>query len=385
MTAIRAFVEHLLRWATQRTIAVQRPFIIGITGSSGKTSTKSAIGHVLMRTVSDRVIRVGQGNLNTEFGLPLVVLGFPKPEGSVAWLRTVCRAMWRGLMPTRTQRPVVLVLEYGVEHQGDMARLVRIAAPDVAVVTNVGEAHTEFLGSVDGVAREKGILVRTLKPNGIAILNTNDRRVRAMGERTQATVVPVAAPLATLSQELAVAVAQHAFGVDAARARSALNDWVRPKGRLQLLKGVKGSWILDDSYNANPISMTFALSELERIAQEKSAKRIIAVLGDMLELGSEENKAHTGIALLAERVATRIVLVGPRFRRTKRGEWYPSPMQAAEALTPTIEHGDLILVKGSQSMRMEKVSEALLADAREAGRVLERQTPFWKAKPYVAP
>lgn len=385
MRYIRSFVEMILRWATRRTIYVQNPFVIGITGSSGKTSTKEAIGHVLRKTVRGRHIRVGKGNLNTEFGLPLVVLNLPKPESKLDWLKTALHATWRGLVPQRFSEPLILVLEYGVEHPGDMIRLVRIVPPAVAVVTNVGEAHTQFLGSVEGVAKEKGVLVRTLPASGLAVLNGNDRMVRAMGQRTEAAVIEVRAPLASLSQELATVVAEHAFHIPRKEAVAAMKDWVRPKGRLQLLKGLRGSWLLDDSYNANPISMTFALSELERLAKEKKSKRVIVVLGDMLELGSEENKVHAGIALLAERVATRVILVGPRFRRTKRGEWYPGPIQAAEALAPAIERGDFILVKGSQSMRMEKVSEALLDNPKEASRVLERQTPFWKAKPYVAP
>lgn len=385
MAMVRSFVEHLLRWATRRTVRVQNPLVIGVTGSSGKTSTKEAIGHVLRKTVRDRIVRVGHGNLNSEFGLPLVVLGLQKPEGKLAWVKTACLALWRGLWPERVRTPLVLVLEYGVEYSGDMAKLVSIVPPQVAVVTVVGEAHTEFLGSLDGVAKEKGGLVRALPKSGIAILNANDRRVMAMGERTQALVVPIKVPLAELSQAMAVAVAEHALGVERGKAEAAMKDWTRPKGRLQLLKALKGAWLLDDSYNANPNSMTFALSELQRITSEKKARRSIAVLGDMLELGSGENKAHAGIALLAERVADRVVLVGPRFRRTKRGEWYPGPVQAADALAPTIEAGDVVLVKGSQGMRMEKVSEALLANPREAHAVLERQTPYWKAKPYVAP
>ncbi|MBI4032858.1 UDP-N-acetylmuramoyl-tripeptide--D-alanyl-D-alanine ligase [Candidatus Berkelbacteria bacterium] len=386
MAFLKSFVESLLTWAARRMLAVQQPLIVGVTGSSGKTSTKEAIGHVLRKTVSDRIVRVAPGNLNTEFGLPLAVLDLPKPEGKAAWATTTLKAFWVGATATRLPAGrQVLVLEYGAEQPGDIKRLTEIARPDIAVVTNVGEAHTQFLGSLDGVAREKGALVRALPKTGIAVLAADDERVKAMGQRTEARVVEVRAPVRELSVELAIAVAEHGFGIPPATARKALNDWERPPGRLQLLRGKAGSWLLDDTYNANPLSTTLALSELRRLAREKKATRSIAILGDMLELGEEENRVHTGVSLLAEKIADVVLLVGPRYRRTKRGMWFPGPVQAAEQAAQLAAKGDIILVKGSQSMRMEKVSEALLADPKEAAKHLVRQTPYWRSKPYVAP
>lgn len=385
MRFFRRIVEHILTWSTRRTLAVQQPLVVGITGSSGKTSTKEAIGHVLRATLADRTVMAAPGNLNTEFGLPLAVLGLQKPESKAAWARTALLALWRGMVPRRFAEPAVLVLEYGAEQRGDIKRLTQIARPDIAVVTNVGEAHTEFLGSLDGVAREKSALVRALLPTGLAILNADDPRVKAMAQRTDARSIMVSAPIRDLSVTLAVAVAQHGFGVAPGEARKALATWERPAGRLQLLAGKSGSWLLDDTYNANPLSTKLALSELRRLAREKRAQRVIAVLGDMLELGEEENRVHTGIALLAEKVADEVVLVGPRYRRTKRGKWFPGPQLAAEYVGPLAKKGTIILVKGSQSMRMEKVSEVLLARPTDAAKVLVRQTPYWKTKPYVAP
>ncbi|MBI2589980.1 hypothetical protein HYW32_03105 [Candidatus Berkelbacteria bacterium] len=378
-------LESLLAWGAHRTIRVQKPLIIGITGSSGKTSTKDAIGHVLKYTLHDREINVAEGNLNTEFGLPLAVLGLSKPETKLTWLEAGINALLLGMSPVRTSRSPILVLEYGAEQPGDIHRLVKFARPDISVVTNIGEAHTAFLGSIEGVAKEKSWLVKALPKSGIAILNGDDKRVWAMREFTHSTVVKVIGKGQDFARSAALAVAEYGFGIQAKSARAALKSWEPPVGRLRLLKAVNGAWLLDDTYNANPLSTTLALSELGRLGREKKAKRLVAILGDMLELGSEEHRAHQGIALLGDRVADQLILVGPRFRRTKLGIWFPGPIPAAAFVLSQIQKGDLVLVKGSQSMRMEKVSESLLANQRESNQVLVRQTRYWKQKPYIAP
>ncbi len=385
----RAVVERLLAWSARRVLGAQRPTIVGITGSAGKTTTKAAIAHLLQHAVRDREVYAASGNLNTEFGLPLAILGIAKPEGPVQWLGAAAVAFGKGLGASFQRppaRPSIFVLEYGVEQPGDMKQLVDLAPPSIAVVTNVGSAHTQFLGSLQAVAREKGEIVRALPPHGLAVLNASDPLVRAMAERTRARVVSVATAAIDAPTTLALAVAEHGFGIARTDAVAALADWERPKGRLQLLRGTGRTWLLDDSYNANPLSMKLALEELGRLAKAKKAKRTIAVLGDMLELGREELQAHRDIARLAAKSADLLLLVGPRFRRIKsQHHWFPGPVPAGQFLLGELLKGDMILVKGSQSMRMEKVSEMLLEDAGHAHDLLERQSPYWKQKPYVAP
>ncbi len=383
MNILKAIVQSLLRWAARRQIAAARPFVVGVTGSSGKTSTKEAIGQVLTATLPDRLVIVASGNLNTEFGLPLVILGLAKPEGKLAWLAAGLAALGRGLAPPTYRKPVVYVLEYGVQSPGDMKQLLAIALPDVAVVTNIGTVH---FGSLAATAREKGQLVRALPPAGLAILNSADKAASQLAELTEATTIRVDGTPRQLAIAMATSVAVHAFGIKTAVAEAALRGWQPPLGRLTLLAGLKGSYLLDDSYNANQQSMTLALSELRRLGAQLKAKRLVVALGDMLELGAGENKEHLGIALLAQRVADLVVLVGPRFRRTKQGlAWFPGPAGAAAYLREELRSGDLVLVKGSQDMRMEKVSEAILDRTLDPATVLVRQTKHWKAKPYVAP
>ena len=386
---IRASVERVIAWAARRVIANQQPLIIGVTGSAGKTTTKEAIGHVLRQTLADRTIVVSPGNLNTEFGLPLAILGLPKPERATGWATTTVQAIGRGVaatVATRPARPPIYVLEYGVEQPGDMTQLIGLARPTIAVVTNVGSAHTQFLGSLPAVAKEKGELVRALPENGLAVLNGDDPLVKKMGERTVAKVVFVHANGIEGAPVLAAGVAEHGFEVKPSAIKEALKSWQRPRGRLQLFKGIKGSWLLDDTYNANPLSMRLAFQQLKQQAATKKANRRIAVLGDMLELGNEEFDVHCQIATEATKYADIVILVGSRFRRTKLGDiWFPGPVAAATYVLSMVAKGDMILVKGSQSMRMEKVSELLLADQQSAAEVLERQSAFWKKKPYITP
>jgi UDP-N-acetylmuramyl pentapeptide synthase len=388
-TLIRTGVERIIAWAARQEIANQHPLIVGVTGSAGKTTTKEAIGHVLRKTITDRKIIVSPGNLNTEFGLPLAILQLAKPEGATEWAMATFQAIGKGFMATirsRSVRPPVYVLEYGVEQPGDMKQLVGLARPMIAVVTNIGSAHTQFLGSLESVAKEKVELVRALPENGLAILNDKDPLVKKMAERTVGRVVFVDGSGIDGVMTLAAAVAEHGFQIDPKTAQSALKSWQRPRGRLQLIKGIKGSWLLDDTYNANTLSMRLALSQLQQLAKTKKSKRRIAVLGDMLELGKEEYEVHCQIAQEATKFSDILILVGPRFRRTKLGNaWFPGPLPAAAYLLSIVTKDDMILVKGSQSMRMEKVSEVLLDDPKSANQVLERQSAFWKKKPYVTP
>lgn len=382
---IKKFVEHILAWATRRVLNSKKPIIIGVTGSAGKTSTKEAIGHILRKTLVGRDVRIAKGNLNTELGLPLVILGIQKPEGWLAWMRVMIQAILRGLFDGSVNDKTIFVLEYGAEQPGDIAYLVKLVPPQIGVVTLVSNAHTQFLGSIDQVAQEKSHLIKSLPKRGLAVLNGQDSRVRAMAKLTQAKSVFVNARGIDLAPALAVAVAKYGFGIKIVQAHKALEDWHRPAGRLNLLEGIKGTWVIDDTYNSNPASVALALNELRRLGRKHHAKRLIAVLGDMLELGSEEYRVHKGVALAAQKICDVLILVGPRFRRTRISQWFPGPIQAREAILRELKKGDMILVKGSQSMRMEKVTEALLKNKSQASKVLVRQSKYWKSKPYVAP
>lgn len=382
---VRRLVELILAWASRRILRIKKPFIIGVTGTAGKTTTKSAIYHVLSR-VLERTVRSGSGNLNTEIGLPLAILDLQAPTSAFDWLKVITRSLILGVFCFKPSSPEVLVLEYGIDHPGDMKNLLKIARPKIGVITNIGFAHTQFLKTIEAVAKEKGQLVTSLPKTGLAILNKRDRKVMALKDRVRARVVLVDRPSEEFGLAVAAAVAEHGFGIPTKEIVQAQEGWVRPAGRLNFFNGVKGSTIIDDTYNANPISTTLALNQLRKLAKEKKASRKIAVLADMLELGQEEYRAHKGVALLAQKVADEVVLVGTRFRRVagKEVKWFAGPRPVAAYLLSLVKKGDIILVKGSQSMRMEKVVEALLKSKKDAS-YLVRQSSYWKNKPYLTP
>ncbi len=384
MTFLKNLIANFLGAAARRVVFSARPTIIGVTGSAGKTSTKEAIGWVLKQGLDKEKVLVSEGNLNTELGLPMVILGVKKPESKSAWLGILFVALGNLVFPSAKLKGKILVLEYGADAPGDIRRLVKIAPPHIAAVTIVGSAHTVNLGSLEDVAYEKSQLVRHLKKSDIVILNKGDSLVKKMAKATKAKVIFAEGIGLDLSREIAKKVANEGFGIQKEVAQKAIDSWVQPLGRLQLLRGKKDTFLIDDTYNANPPSTLLALNELKKQAVKLKAKRKIAVLGDMLELGAEEEKVHKGAALAAQKIADVLITVGKRYQETGIGKNFASPKDAEKFILSIIKKGDLVLLKGSQSMRIEKVTSALLADKSDQKKLV-RQSDYWLKKPYKMP
>lgn len=423
-------VEQLLGFMARTVLRRRRPLIVGVTGSVGKSSAKEAAALVLSGAMR---VRKSEGNFNNEVGLPLTVLGVP--EGGTAFSRilSACvRFLPSLLFPGY---PEALVLEMGVDRPGDMAELLRIVSPKVGVVTNVGESHLEYFGSLANIAKEKGRLVTSVPADGFAVLNADDSRVLNMGKKVKGIVVtygfspeaalradhvipqvteggglgssfklnyagksiPVRLPGVIARHHVSDALAGAAVGIAAAMnlvdIAKRLESFVPLPGRLRLLVGRNGSGVLDDTYNASPASVRAAISTLSEIP----ARRKIIALGDMLELGSGSEEQHRALAddVLAAGVSL-MILVGPRSaalgeellsRGVPHGSVlvFSDPDSAAAAASDLVREGDLVLVKGSQGVRMEKVSEALLENKEEASSVLCRQSASWRAKPFSPP
>lgn len=348
--------------------------IIGVTGSVGKSSTKELVAAVLAR---DFVVLKSEGNLNNEIGLPLMLLQLePKHQRAV--------------------------LEMGMYARGEIARLVELAQPSVGVVTLVGPVHLERLGSMDAISEAKAELVQALPPDGVAILNYDDERVRAMRDQTRARVLTYgldsqadlwAADIISEGLEgihftlhydgeefhvqvpllgrHSVHTALRATAVGLAEEMSwdhildGLQDR-RAQLRLVAVPGPNGSTILDDTYNASPASMIAALNLLADLSGRK-----IAVLGDMLELGEYENEGHRMVALRAIDAADILITVGPLGRgmaeECLRNGMPAERVQVCETnagvvayLNTIVQPGDMILIKGSRSLRMEEIVTALM-------------------------
>ncbi|RJP45946.1 hypothetical protein C4587_00120 [Candidatus Parcubacteria bacterium] len=401
-----------------------RPGIVGITGSVGKTSAKLAIAAVLG---SERRVRAARGNLNNELGLPLAVLGDwsdgeldlvsrKQPPGTrraeklFFWIKVIVRGVSQVFFFREKEFPEVLVLEYGADRPGDLKRLLGVASPNIGVVTAVGEvpAHVEFYENPDEVAREKSRLIEHLPAQGFAILNRDDEVVMNMKDRTRAhcitfgfergaemrilrfgsyaeggapggisfqleyggSVIPVKLRgMLGRSHAYAAAAAASAgvaFGMNLRKIAEALPGYVPPPHRMEIVRGVKDTWIIDDAYNASPLSMESALESLEDLP----ARRRIAVLGDMLELGPYAMETHEEIGRLAGKIADVLVTVGPRGKLVAEGARkarmnrknilsFDLAEEAAKPVENLLKKGDLVLVKASRAIGLEKVVEEI--------------------------
>jgi UDP-N-acetylmuramoyl-tripeptide--D-alanyl-D-alanine ligase len=352
---------HALARAWRRELGAD---VIGVTGSTGKTSTKDLLYAVLAphrRTIASR------GNFNTEIGLPLEILG----------------------APAGTE---VLVLEMAMRGSGQIAELAAVAEPDVGVIVSIGPVHLELLGTIEAIAAAKAELIAGLAPGATAIVPAgeallaphlrDDLEVLTFGEGGDITLrgahddrveidlagerVELEVPFAQahLRRNLLAAVAaSRAVGVlPAGRVELELSP-----GRGQRAKLPDGVTLIDDCYNANPMSMRAALEDLAATAQRGLHPRQLAVLGDMLELGPREREFHVEIGEAASATGVDVlVTVGPlAAAMTDRfdGEAYPvaDAGEAAALLPELLQPGDAVLVKASRGVGLEMVCRALQA------------------------
>lgn len=344
--------------------------VIAITGSNGKTSAKDFTASVLARKF--RVTKT-EGNFNNHVGLP----------------RTILEA---------TSDDQVAVWEIGMNHPGEIAALAKIASPDAGIITNIGIAHIEFMGSRDAIAKEKGALAQAIAPEGTVILNADDLFSQKIVARTKAKLVfagttsgtvratdirqsadgseftilegahrcraqlPVPGLHMVQNAMLAVA-AGRLFGLSIEECAAGLASAPLAKARLQI-KQIHGVQFIDDSYNANPDSMKAALRTLVEL--DADGKRI-AVLGEMLELGQESERGHREVGeCAAELGVDQLIAIGETgaiiaHAAEKSGlaksVAVRSTSEAAEMLADVAAPGDLVLIKGSRSARTERVLE----------------------------
>lgn len=427
----RQVLERALRTMASATIRRHAPLIVGVTGSVGKSSAKEAVALVLSFSMR---VRKSEGNLNNEIGVPLSVIGADAGGSSVSrWLLSGVRFL-RSMLPW-SGYPEALVLEMGVDRPGDMAYLLGFVPVRIGIVTRIAESHLEFFGTVGAIAKEKGRLVSSLPEDGFAILNADDPRVAKMAGKTRAVpitygfgekadvradnvalfetegsigstfklnykgkTIPVRLPGVVarhhIEDALAGAAAGIAVGMNLVEIARVLEGFSPLSGRLRFLHGRSGTGLLDDTYNSSPSSLRAALLTLA----EMPGRRKVVMLGDMLELGPGSVGEHEALAEpLLEAGVSLTVLVGKRMRRLgerliasgklSRGQvfLFPDPDSAAAVVADLVSEGDLVLVKGSQGMRMEKLSESLLSDPEAAGRHLCRQTLSWRRKPFSPP
>ena len=355
--------------------------VVAITGSNGKTTTRKFTAAVMARRFNTLAT---SGNLNNQIGMPLTLLKL-QPGHELA------------------------VLELGTNHPGEIAYLGEICLPDIGIITNVGPAHLEGLGSLEGVMHAKGELLEKLKPEGKAVLNADDPRVLQLAQKTEREVIrfglsPDAEIRARSIEEraagtsfrlklpsgelmielglpgrfmvmnaLAAAAAGYAKGVTPDDIKAGLEAFQPEPGRLNIVETNRGITIIDDTYNANPASMEAAIAALSTL---RAGSRSVLVVGDMAELGPEAETLHEEIGRLAANSGIeRLYAVGEFAGSYQKGAFgvkmssedvfIGGRSESITNLKNWLQAGDWVLVKGSRSMGMEKITRELKEWAEE--------------------
>ena len=437
MKLLKKVVVFILTLESKLILRTYRPFIIAVTGSVGKTSTKDAIYSVLKD--QSRYVRKSEKNLNSEIGLPLTVIGVPNAWHSVAgWLSNI-RAGLR-LIVSRQEYPDCLILEVGADHPGDIRKVAKWLKPDIAVITRVSSmpVHVEFFASPEAVFEEKASLADRIKAGGTVILFADEKgmsiarrplvkgaRIISFGLASEADVrasqyvmtysdsegmriptgfsfqLEIDATRSPISMKgilgeayvyplLAAAAVGKAKGMKPEQISRSISAYGAPKGRMNIIPGKNNSTIIDDTYNSSPDAVEAALETLKKLETNGTSRRI-AILGDMMELGKYSADEHRKAGALAAGIVSRLVTVGQRSRGTaleaiahglsaNAVESFDSAQDAALHMRDLIQTGDLILVKGSQSIRMESIVKVLMNEPEKAGELLVRQEKEWLEK-----
>jgi UDP-N-acetylmuramoyl-tripeptide--D-alanyl-D-alanine ligase len=421
----RSWVVRLLTLEAKAVLRRYAPNVVLVTGSVGKTSAKDA----LFTTLAPRhFVRKSQKSFNSDIGAPLTILGVPNGwSNPIRWLRNLLDGAM--LLIIRAPYPEWLIVEVGADRPGDITRSLSWLKPRVVVATRFPTVpvHVEFYDSPEAVQEEELSPLLWLKPGSVAVVNEDDevvsvaelpegverlsfgfgagadvraQRIKTLtegklprgtsfdvtykGERVHVTLADVVggghvyAALAGIAGALAT-------GVPLSVAALALESHQTPPGRMHLVPGIRKSMLLDDTYNASPVAVEEALATLEKLPHRG---RRIAVLGDMLELGAYSVSEHHKVGVRVAHAADIVVTVGMRARKTAEATLekgfaqeavfqFDRALDAAEHLKSIVGDGDVILIKGSQGMRLERAVKELMAEPERAKELLCRQDAEW--------
>lgn len=429
-TFLKKIILRLLAFEAKRVIQRYKPHIVGVVGSVGKTSTKDAIATVLS---SKYKTGKSKKSYNSEFGTPLTILGLSSGGNNIfSWMHILFEGFLLSVF--HHDYPEWLVLEVGADRPGEIKRMSEWLKTDILVATAYGEVpvHIEFFDSKEKLVEEDMSMLKTLKKDGLLIVNGDDEQSLAFkdnweGESQLVAVSNKEADFTASGYKIlsgehkfpegfsinietkgkletvllhGVLGEQHAYsllsatavgihtGITFKKIAGALEAHRTPNGRMRLIPGIKETLIIDDTYNAASTAVGAALLALRNVSP---TGRKIAVLGDMMELGEYSLEEHKRIGRLAASVCDVLYTTGIRamvianeaLEAGMKGDsvtHFEDSYKAGNELERLIKKGDVILVKGSQSMRMERVVLEIMAEPEKKEELLVRQDSEWAGK-----
>lgn len=421
--SIRKIILIILTFLAKAVLKKHKPRVIVVSGSVGKTSTKDALYTALKKSA---FVRKSEKSFNSDIGVPLTILGLPNGWSNIAvWLSNILKGV--ALLFSGTPYPHWLIVEVGADRPGDISKSLNWVTSNIVVLTRFPDVpvHVEFYDSPEDVVREEMYPVTLLEEGGVAVLNADDPHtkdvvlkegvkkitygfdkdadVRVMRYRVnarQGLLYSISFEICYQDEKASVTIPgvvgeQHAYAVVAGVSGAVaagfplkasvenMSEHTSPPGRMRLIEGKNNSVIIDDTYNSSPVAVHEALNTM---SASPILGRKIAVLGDMLELGSFSQKEHEKVGEHAKEVVDVLVTVGVRAQGIadkakslgmEKVYAFERGKDAIKFLDDYVEEGDTILIKGSQSIRMEKITAALMAEPEKAKELLPRQDIEW--------
>lgn len=407
------FIYLILKRYAQKVIRRHNPFVIAITGSVGKTTTKEFTYKLFCDAYGAENVRANAGNMNAEIGVPLTILGYKKTPGKIELIWLLVSAYFRTFV---SKYPKYLIIEMGVERPGDIEYLCSIVQPNVGVVTAATPAHVANFRNLEQMQFEKVQLFKYVKDIGIANADDEyikksemnaleyslrDKHVDCYASNIEISIEGTSYDFKyemnnyhikntllgkqMIYSQMAAFLAAVSAGVAPEKAALSLQKLEPYHGRMNLISGENDVTIIDDTYNANPASSAAAIETLHDINFEG---RKVLVHGNMNELGNEEEKAHLEIGEKTKGKVDLAIFMGKNaslmqkgFGSTEKSIIFNNRTELLKNIKKIIQPGDLVLIKGSQNGNfLEEVTKLLMKDRDLAKKILVRQSNNWLRK-----
>lgn len=414
---ILKIIYKVLASYAKKVIDIHQPFVIAITGSVGKGSAKEAIYQVMRDHFGNEDVWANYGSLNAEIGIPLTILGYKSLPNKFLWLPFLVGAYFKTF---EKKYPKYLILEMGVEHLGDIDYFTKIVKPDIAVITSISGAHLVNFANLLEYQEEKISLVEKVKEDGVVIANFDDSYIKSKlrnkdvlsigiidknaeyrAEDIRVGIKGTDFRVVSLGQKIAIkskVIGQHLiypfliayavgqlFEIQSLQVKKSLEKIASVRGRMNFVEGKNGMSIIDDTYNASPISVNAALDTLQEISHHG---RKVFIMGNMNELGASETLEHRLVGKYARGKCDIAIFVGPNagemvseYNDGRSCYQFPNRIELITSLNKLLKSNDLILIKASQNRNFfEEVVKAIMKYPSEASKRLVRQSSFWLNK-----